>query len=67
MITLIPEQSHLSPVLSANDTCHYVCIGKTTLYHLINKGEFAKRIRLGANKIGFLRVDLDAWLEGRKF
>jgi len=62
----IDTQQQQSPVLDVIDACHYVCIGKTTMYNLINKGEFAKRIRIGKNKVGFLKSDLDFWLCSRR-
>lgn len=42
-----------------------VCISKTHLYSLINKGSFPKQVPLGSFKVAFLEQEIDAWIEQR--
>jgi predicted DNA-binding transcriptional regulator AlpA len=43
----------------------YVSLGRTTIYSLIKKGEFAPAVHLSAHRIGFRVADLDAWISSR--
>lgn len=38
---------------------------KTTIYRLINAGEFPKPIRLGANRVAWSEKSIDSWLAGK--
>ncbi len=59
-------QPQQSPILDSNGACAYANISKSTMYKLIAKGEFATRVRIGRNKIGFFVNDINTWLESRK-
>jgi len=37
----------------------------STIYRLMNKGEFPRPVRLSANSVGWLESDLEQWLEQR--
>lgn len=37
----------------------------STIYRLMDKGEFPRPIRLSANSVGWLESDLEQWLEQR--
>jgi len=63
----LPPLYHSKNVLSANEVCIYGNFGRTALYDMLARGEFVKRIRLTQRRIGFLKSDVDAWLESRKF
>lgn len=40
-------------------------LSTATIHRLRAAGEFVKPVRLGAQAIGFLRTDIDAWLANR--
>ncbi|QIG67393.1 transcriptional regulator protein [Rhizobium phage RHph_TM3_3_9] len=36
--------------------------GKTSLYRLINAGEFPRPVRLGENRVAWLESEIDSWI-----
>lgn len=44
----------------------YVGLSRTTIWRLEKNGQFPKRVRLGQNSVGWLKGDVDTWLESRK-
>jgi len=40
-------------------------IGKSTIYRLISEGKFPRPVRLGARAVGFVREEVDAWIDAR--
>ncbi len=44
----------------------YVGLSRTTIWRLEKSGQFPKRVRLGQNSVGWLKGDVDTWLESRK-
>lgn len=44
----------------------YVGLSRTTIWRLEKSGQFPKRVRLGQNSVGWLKGDVDNWLESRK-
>lgn len=44
----------------------YVGLSRTTIWRLEKSGQFPKRVRLGQNSVGWLKGDIDTWLESRK-
>jgi prophage regulatory protein len=42
-----------------------VCMSKTSLYRMINSGEFPKPVPVGRNRVGFLESEVNAWIESR--
>jgi predicted DNA-binding transcriptional regulator AlpA len=66
MLTLSPGQ--VLPLLAPTgemSAASYVSLGRTTIYSLIKKGEFAPAVHLSAHRIGFRVADLDAWISSR--
>jgi len=41
-------------------------LSRTTIWRKEREGTFPKRVRLGSRAIGWLRSDLEAWLQGLK-
>ncbi|MBA6341527.1 AlpA family phage regulatory protein [Colwellia sp. MB02u-10] len=58
---------HSRNVLSVNEVCIYCNFGRTALYDMLAKGLFVKRIRLTQRRVGFLRSEVDSWLDKRKY
>ena len=44
----------------------YVGLSRTTIWRLEKSGQFPKRVRLGQNSVGWLKGDVDTWLESSK-
>lgn len=40
-------------------------LGKTSIYAGVKVGTFPKPIRLGANRVGWLQSDVEAWILAR--
>lgn len=40
-------------------------LGKTSIYAGVKAGTFPKAIRLGANRVGWLQSDIEAWIDAR--
>ena len=38
---------------------------RSTIYQLINRGEFPRPISIGARAVAWLESDIDAWIEAR--
>lgn len=58
-----PEELPL--VLSKAATRRQVGLSDSSIYRLEKKGEFPKRIRLSANRVGYRREEVFAWLRER--
>ena len=53
-------------ILRLNDVRKLIGLHKSTIYRLINQKEFPAPIQLGPNSVGWLREDLEKWIESRK-
>ncbi len=54
-----------NPIWRMPETCHQVALSRSTIYRLIDLGDFPKPIPLGAKSIGFLSSEVIAWKEQR--
>ncbi|MDP2595142.1 AlpA family phage regulatory protein [Alteromonas stellipolaris] len=52
--------------MRTNTLQQYVQLSRSTIWRLEKSGQFPKRVRLGQNSIGWLKGDVDIWLESRK-
>ena len=41
-------------------------LSRTTVWRLERAGQFARRLRLSARNVGWLREDVDRWIDQRK-
>lgn len=41
-------------------------LSRTTIWRKEREGSFPKRVRLGSRAVGYLRSDLEAWLQSLK-
>lgn len=53
-------------IMRSNTLQQYVQLSRTTIWRLEKSGQFPKRVRLGQNSVGWLKGDVDTWLESRK-
>jgi prophage regulatory protein len=47
------------------DVRRRVPFSRSTIYRLISLGEFPKQISLGARSVGWLKSEIDQWIESR--
>lgn len=55
-----------SNVIRARDLKNEVGLCRSSVYRLMARGEFPNHVKLGPNSVGWLRADIDAWLEQGK-
>jgi len=56
----------MNMIMRSNALQQYVQLSRTTIWRLEKSGQFPKRVRLGQNSVGWLKGDVDTWLESRK-
>ena len=49
-------------ILRIKEVCAKVGVAKSTLYVMIQEGEFLEPVRIGKRNIGWRNVDVDEWL-----
>ncbi len=59
------KQSPKSQILRGPEVDKEYGVSKTARYELIKQGVFPKPIKLGPRSVGWLRSELDAWVEAR--
>jgi prophage regulatory protein len=59
-----PQQTY-DPIWRMADTCHQVGLSRSTIYRLIDNGDFPQPIPLSKNSIGFLSSEVTAWKDKR--
>lgn len=64
-MTVQAVQHHPALVLRKRSVCDRLGISPAHLDRLRAAGQFVQPVRLGAQAIGFLAADVDAWLAGR--
>ena len=47
------------------DVQRRVPFSRSTIYLMISRGEFPKQISLGARAVGWLKSEIDQWIESR--
>ncbi len=52
--------------LSVKDVQQITGLSKSTIYRQIKEGLFSKPLVLAARKVGFLQVELEAWIQNRR-
>lgn len=51
--------------LGIKQVCEKVCLGQSTIYRMITKGQFPKPFPLVGNRTAWLESDIDNWLAER--
>jgi prophage regulatory protein len=58
--------NHSAPiVLRLNDVRRHLSLSRSAIYARIAAGDFPPAIELGPRAIGWLRSDIEAWLQSR--
>ena len=52
-------------VLRLREVCERYGLGRSTVYRLMDQGQFPKPIQLGPQAVAWRVEDLEAWLESR--
>lgn len=63
--TAIPDNT-CDRILRMQEVQDIVGVSRTTLWRMENKGDFPRRVPLGASSVGWLKSDIEAWLQARK-
>lgn len=50
-------------ILKLKETIHICGKGRSSIYEAINKGEFPSQIKIGRKAVGWLKSEIDEWLE----
>ena len=53
-------------ILSLKETALFCGLGRSTVLRYEHAGHFPRRRRLGPARIGWLRIELEAWIESRE-
>ncbi len=59
-----PQPSY-DPIWRMSDVCHQAGLSRSTIYRLIDNGDFPQSIPLSKKSIGFLSSEIVAWKEQR--
>lgn len=54
-------------VLSVQDVCRKVNLGKSRLYEMIATREFVAPIRISKGRVGFRETEIDEWIMSRPY
>ncbi len=54
------------PILTIKETSELIGISVSTINRLIKQGKFPQKRKLSTKRIGFLRYEIDQWIEGKE-
>ena len=54
------------PILTIKETSDLIGISVSTINRLIKQGKFPQKRKLSKKRIGFLRYEIDQWIEGKE-
>ena len=54
------------PILTIKETSDLIGISVSTINRLIKQGKFPQKRKLSTKRIGFLRYEIDQWIEGEE-
>lgn len=52
-------------LLTRGEVCHLIRLSKATLERYHRKGRFPKPVKLGPNRVAWLRCEIEQWLQTR--
>lgn len=65
-MSLTPQKTLESPLLTTEEACDYLKISRTSLYALVKKGLIAS-IHPVSGRTAYLKADLDAFIATRRY
>ena len=54
------------PILTIKETSDLIGISVSTINRLIKQGKFPQKRKLSTKRIGFLRYEIDQWIEDKE-
>ena len=54
------------PILTIKETSDLIGISVSTINRFIKQGKFPQKRKLSTKRIGFLRYEIDQWIEGKE-
>ena len=54
------------PILTIKETSDLIGISVSTINRLIKQGKFPQKRKISTKRIGFLRYEIDQWIEGKE-
>ena len=54
------------PILTIKETSDLIGISVSTINRLIKQGKFPQKRKLSTKRFGFLRYEIDQWIEGKE-
>ena len=64
-MSLTPDLNADDPILRIGDVEHQIGLKRSSIYSLVQKGEFPSPIRLGARASGWLLSEVNTWKRQR--
>ena len=58
--------SNQDRILRTQEVIKLVSLSRSTLWRMERKGQFPDRVPLGTGSVGWLKSDVDAWMQSRK-
>ncbi len=52
-------------LLSLDDLQRIVPLSRTTIWRLERQGDFPRRIRIGPNRVAWVEIEVEAWINDR--
>ena len=62
---LNPLQGSQSLLWDVNTVCRVCQLSRPTIYRLVKKNAFPKKIQLSERRVAFRRKDVEEWIESR--
>ena len=53
-------------ILRPKDVIREFGLSRTTIWRKEREGTFPKKVKIGSRAVGYLRTDLEGWLQGLK-
>lgn len=71
MNTFIGQTFQMNQILNLKDIMQITRLGRATIYNMLDPknvsydATFPKQIKLSANRVGWLAIEIDAWIESK--
>ena len=62
---MMSDQRTTTPLILSTEISELIPYSQNHLRRLEAKGQFPKRIRIGENRVAWLRAEVDNWIEAR--